>query len=182
MKIYIIRHGQTDWNKDKITQGKTNIPLNITGLKQAKQISKFLNERQIDIIYASPLARAYTTAVLATNRYDIEILDLLAERDFGPFEGKHVNEYYDTKHPCDYHGYESNTEIQRRVKSALEKIVTENNADSIALFAHNHILKSALILTDSNKYSYDTKIKNCAIGEFHYDKESNKLSLIAIHQ
>lgn len=41
MKIYIIRHGQTDWNKDKITQGKTNVPLNITGLKQGNKYQLF---------------------------------------------------------------------------------------------------------------------------------------------
>lgn len=110
------------------------------------------------------------------------MLDLLAERDFGPFEGKHVNEYYDTKRPCDHKDYESNADIQKRVQIALEKITTDCDVNSVALFAHNHILKSALILADSESYSYDTKIKNCAIGEFEYDTEHKKLSLVAIHQ
>ncbi len=69
MLFYLVRHGQTDWNRAGKIQGTTDIPLNETGRQQAEQLATVLKERsgypaktRIDAVYASPLARAFQTA------------------------------------------------------------------------------------------------------------------------
>ena len=61
MKLYLTRHGQTDWNlKDKV-QGKTDIPLNEAGIRQAHMLAEVLADTPIDLALTSPLHRAYET-------------------------------------------------------------------------------------------------------------------------
>ena len=57
MKVYVIRHGQTDWNLAQKTQGKTDIELNETGIKQAIKAKDEINKCDIDLIYCSPLKK-----------------------------------------------------------------------------------------------------------------------------
>lgn len=58
MKLYVIRHGQTEWNVLKKMQGSLNIPLNERGMKQAQEIKSNLEDINFDIIFCSPLIRA----------------------------------------------------------------------------------------------------------------------------
>lgn len=58
MKLYIARHGQTDWNVEHKAQGRTDIPLNDIGKKQAEQLRENIKNIKFDVVYASPLKRA----------------------------------------------------------------------------------------------------------------------------
>ena len=100
MKLYIVRHGETDWNKNKMMQGNTDVPLNQNGINQALNISKFLEDKTIDVCYSSPLSRAYETAKLITNNGNIIIDKRLEERELGEFEGKNSS-LYDTHYAWD---------------------------------------------------------------------------------
>lgn len=92
MKIYIARHGQTDWNIQHKAQGHTDIPLNETGIQQAEDLRENIRGIEFDAVYASPLKRAAETARIATGGgYDIVYDDRLMERSFGGFEGKVIN-------------------------------------------------------------------------------------------
>ena len=62
MKIYFIRHGETDWNKDGKLQGRVDIPLNEEGRHVAELTCEALKEEHFDIAFTSPLSRAYETA------------------------------------------------------------------------------------------------------------------------
>ena len=87
MKLYLVRHGQTDWNLKKIAQGQTDIPLNATGIKQAEALRDKLKNYRFDICYASPLQRAAQTAKIAVNdRCPIIFDNILKERSFGELE------------------------------------------------------------------------------------------------
>lgn len=90
MEIYIVRHGETLWNKEKRLQGRTDIDLNENGRELAKKTGEALMDTRIDRIYASPLKRARETAELIRNGRDIEIRtdDRLKELCFGSFEGQ----------------------------------------------------------------------------------------------
>ena len=70
-KIYVVRHGETDWNKNGICQGKTNISLNENGIAQAKVLKDKINVNLIDICYVSPLNRTIETAKIITNKPSI---------------------------------------------------------------------------------------------------------------
>lgn len=91
MKIYIVRHGKTDWNVSGLIQGKTDIPLNKIGEKQA-EIAKEKIEDKIDICFSSPLKRAIKTAQILSDVNPI-IDKRLVERNMGEFEGKPALNY-----------------------------------------------------------------------------------------
>lgn len=94
MEIYIVRHGETLWNKGKRLQGRTDIELNDYGRELAKKTGEALMDTEIDVIYSSPLKRAYETASLIRNGRDIEIItdDRLRELCFGCYEGENFSE------------------------------------------------------------------------------------------
>lgn len=87
--LYIIRHGQTDWNLNKRLQGSTDIPLNENGRQMAIDARSQLAGIHFDVCYSSPLIRAYETAQLLLQNADTPIHtdNRLCEMSFGDFEG-----------------------------------------------------------------------------------------------
>lgn len=94
MKLYLTRHGLTDWNKEKRAQGRKDLPLNTEGRTQAEELRDKIKDIEFTAVYASPLKRAAETAQIAVgDRYDIIYDDRLLERSFGDFEGKVVKSW-----------------------------------------------------------------------------------------
>lgn len=89
MKLYFIRHGQTDWNIDGKIQGRTDVELNEEGIAQAEKLKNIVKDYNIDLIISSPLARARKTANIIRDEINCDIIfdEALIERDFGVFEG-----------------------------------------------------------------------------------------------
>ena len=87
--IYIIRHGQTDWNIEHRTQGQTDIALNTNGIKQAELITQKIANLKINNIISSDLKRAYMTAQIINKNFNkkIETDKRLREFCFGTLEG-----------------------------------------------------------------------------------------------
>lgn len=87
--LYIMRHGQTDWNVKHKMQGRTDIPLNDTGRKMAADAAEEYKDVHFDICFCSPLVRAKETAGIFLKNRDIPIVtdDRLMEMSFGEFEG-----------------------------------------------------------------------------------------------
>jgi broad specificity phosphatase PhoE len=85
--IYLVRHGQTDWNVDHRMQGHIDIPLNACGRQQAQLLAKQLNHIQFHGVYSSDLCRASETAQLATQQEPI-LLSGFREQHLGVYEGK----------------------------------------------------------------------------------------------
>jgi probable phosphoglycerate mutase/uncharacterized phosphatase len=92
--FFFLRHGQTDWNVQGRFQGHTDIPLNAVGLAQAEAAAEALANCGVELIVASPLIRAHTTAEIVAARLgkELEFDDELMERRFGRFEGLVVNQ------------------------------------------------------------------------------------------
>ncbi len=90
MNIIVVRHGQTDWNKNDLLQGRTDVELNETGLKQCMETAEKLKNINIDLIYASPLKRTIKTAEAINEKREkkINLDDRLIERGFGNYEGQ----------------------------------------------------------------------------------------------
>lgn len=87
--IYVVRHGETKWNAVNKVLGRTDMPLNDKGIKQANEIARSLKDKKIDVFLCSPLCRARQTADAISKELGIryEIDDRLIEQDFGSFEG-----------------------------------------------------------------------------------------------
>ncbi len=94
--FWFLRHGETDWNVQGLSQGNTDIPLNATGVAQAHAAAATLRNRGIAAIVSSPLSRAYDTAVIAANvlGLPVEIDDDLREVAFGAKEGHPQTEWF----------------------------------------------------------------------------------------
>jgi broad specificity phosphatase PhoE len=92
--FYLLRHGQTDWNLEGRYQGRSDVPLNATGLAQAEAAATRLASLPIDRIVASPLIRALKTAAIVAERVNkpLHIERGLIERNFGSFDGLVVKE------------------------------------------------------------------------------------------
>ncbi|MFV9473879.1 histidine phosphatase family protein [Advenella sp. RU8] len=125
--IWIIRHGETDWNSERRLQGWKDIPLNDAGLAQAENLSKHLNNNFFQVmpdhVYTSDLQRAYHTALpfARANQLNIKTLPGLRERNYGILEGKHwsiLKEYNAT----------------RQENLALELSQEEHQAESLQTF------------------------------------------------
>ena len=120
MNLYVVRHGQTDWNIKGLLQGSTDVPLNETGIQQAEQLSKTLEDIDFGLVLCSPLSRAIKTAeiVKADRNIPIIINEKLTERFHGDIEGtspKDIKKYWD------YHANTSDDNIEP-VQSFLNRI------------------------------------------------------------
>lgn len=157
-KVLLIRHGETAWNKDLRFQGHTDIPLCEDGIEQAKLASKKIGGN-FDIVYASPLDRAYKTATILCENTSVTpiIYNDLKEINFGPWEG-HTLDQIKELYPDDFltwrndpvdgfftGGDKSLKEVSTRCKNAILNIVSSNKGKTILIVAHGGILRAGLI-------------------------------------
>ena len=143
MKIYVTRHGQTDWNVQGKTQGRADIELNEVGIKQAKQTKEELKNIDIDLIICSPLKRAKKTAEIINEGRNIPIIfdDQIIERNFGEFEGEKIkfDEFWDyNAHPRCQRA-ETIQEIISRISNFLDKIKEEYKDKNVLLVTHGGV-------------------------------------------
>lgn len=99
MKLYLVRHGETDWNKEMRYQGQTNVPLSRVGIIQSELIAERLKAIKFSAIYSSDLIRTFKTAKIIAKygNYKIKRSKLIREINYGVFEGmllKDVKEKY----------------------------------------------------------------------------------------
>ena len=96
MELYIIRHGQTTWNEKGLLQGSVDIELNESGREVAGKMGEKLEDTPFDVIFSSPLIRAYETACLIRGHRNIPIIrdERLREICFGDLEGKNYREIF----------------------------------------------------------------------------------------
>jgi probable phosphoglycerate mutase len=94
MDIYIVRHGETQWNKEEVFRGRKDIPLNETGRKQAEQAGAYFAGIPVKRIISSPLARAVETAegISSATGVPIERTEELTDINFGIWEGLPLRE------------------------------------------------------------------------------------------
>ena len=95
--FWFLRHGETDWNAQGLSQGSTDIPLNAVGLAQAKRAARTLEGSGIATVVASPLSRARVTAEIAAEALGLPVSfdDDLREVNFGEQEGQPMGDWYD---------------------------------------------------------------------------------------
>ena len=143
MIIYLVRHGQTDWNARKIVQGVTDMPLNETGLAQAARARDLMKDVPIDIIYSSPLVRAYRTAEIINECHGVPIITepRIRERNYGMYEAAGYEEYpgveyWDYDKNKRFPGAETVREVFARVYECLDDIRRKHPGKSVMLAMH----------------------------------------------
>ncbi len=194
MKIYLIRHGQTNWNVAGRIQGSTDTDLNEDGLLQAKELSRQITEESYGItkIYSSPLKRAYQTAQIIGEALDDEVIVMnnFSEMNFGKWEGLNWNqvkrdyaeEYTQWRHNRRYTSLpegESYQETLVRVVEGLRQISQEQGgeAGNIAVVTHSAVIRCIqCFVTDTPFHEMKKfKLENAAIVEIDSDMLDKEL-------
>lgn len=144
MEIALVRHGQTDYNRDSRLQGSSDIALNATGLEQARTAAQLLSDDRWDAVVSSPLQRAAVTADIIAEALEVEVLGRfpgLVERDYGAAEGltkeQAVEKFGDT-----WPGQESFEDLQRRAVATIEEIATEHPLPGLVIVAHGTLIRA----------------------------------------
>ncbi len=184
-KFYLIRHGETDWNRLKRVQGSIDIPLNSLGQEQANKLFRWFRDRQVDAIYASDLSRAYNTALsLAMNyRLGVKTYAELRERSYGLIEGKSIDQFTLTHSEqindwleLDKYEIEPLTNVKQRVFSKIEEILQRHHGESIAIVSHGGAIKAYLtMITHGEIGSGKIKIDNTSVTEIEYSNGTYRI-------
>lgn len=182
MILYAIRHGQTDYNKNRLVQGWTDHPLNEMGIHQAIKMGHYLKNQHIHFhqIISSPLIRSQKTAEIIQNmmgsNHPIHIHPDFIERDFGVFEGNGVDETLEiiSKPNFKRNGYEHDEALLQRIQNGLEKLYTLYPNSQVLLSCHSHVSKALLILSDPQQYTFRTYLNNASLCIFEYDGQTLK--------
>lgn len=156
-ELLVIRHGETDWNRQHRFQGQIDVPLNDTGLAQAERLAQHLHDEPLDVIVTSDLQRAQATAeaVARHRRHAPRLLPLpealWREQGFGVLEGLDVPTIRSQhpelwqqwlRHEADYAlpGGESNRMFHARVMRALQALLAAHAGQRVAVFSHGGVL------------------------------------------
>lgn len=183
MKLYIMRHGETDWNKERRLQGQADIPLNANGRQTAGETSRGMKHLMFDAAYTSPLIRAAETArlVIDQRRIPLRIDERLKEMSFGPYEGlccaKENWEIPDQGFenfflaPDRYQppkGADSFKMVIDRVAVFMEDVVrTQPPESNILVVAHGVVVGAFLAIAENRsiaEFWQDRVQKNCAVN------------------
>ncbi|MBS3169480.1 histidine phosphatase family protein [Candidatus Woesearchaeota archaeon] len=167
MKLIVVRHGQTDWNKQDLCQGHANIPLNEAGLKQAEQVAQRLKSEKIDLAFTSDLERAVVTADLILAHHPatpVEYHQQLRERNYGVYERKTYSEFRqgivdsgELPHLFRPESGESLLDVQKRALDFYGSLLPRCLSETVLVVAHGGVVQSLLLGIDHQPFAEETR-------------------------
>ncbi len=153
--IYLVRHGQTEWNVKGLVQGHTDSALTLEGQKQASGLAKELKHIEFDVIFSSDLLRAKRTAeiVALEHKLAVETTKALRERNYGTLEGKPSEELKilnDLREKADKSAYkslgiESDDEMISRLITFLREIAVAYLGKTVLVISHGGMMRNLLV-------------------------------------
>ena len=189
MKLYIIRHGQTDWNIAKKIQGRQDIPLNERGHFQAQCLGKAMENRPITAVFSSPQIRAMETAIAVASPAGVPVIPVrdLMEINYGVWEGKTEEELlrddralYEAwwSHPAETAPPEGINQVNERCRQAWKEIKPQLTGDA-AIVAHGGLLAHFMEqLLGSESIAASTVAHNASITTIEYEPETERFVLV----
>lgn len=166
--IYLVRHGQTAWNKEEIFRGRTDVPLDETGLKQAELVGQYFKGMEIQAIYSSSLSRAWQTAQKVAQFHDLKVQPLqgIIDMSFGNWEGrphqeirendsKTYRQWVETPHLVRLPGGEGLDDVRVRAMAAVEELIRNHPGKTLILVTHrvvNKVLICGILGLDNSHF------------------------------
>ena len=157
LRIFLIRHGETEWNRQNRLQGNSDINLSPEGFHQAIMLAEHAPFQHVDAIYSSDLTRALATANILAEKFDLTVktMPALRETNFGDWEGRFISELAaespkafgkfftdpDRCHPP--HG-ETFLEAQARVMIGIREIISNHDDQNIVVVSHGSAIRLIL--------------------------------------
>ena len=176
MKLYVARHGQTQWNLEHKICGRTDLPLTEEGHRQAKVLAEKAKNLSLDVIIASPMVRAQQTAsaVAEVTGIPVQTDDRLIEQDYGACEGVDrldpvflaCKRNFGTRYP----GGESMLDLACRVYRLLDEIPMKYPGKTVLLVCHGGVMRSVRTyfedMTNEDYFSYSAS--NAKLTHYRY--------------
>jgi broad specificity phosphatase PhoE len=185
--IYLVRHGETDWNRTQRFQGQADISLNQIGKEQAQSIGPTLLRLKIDSVFSSTLSRAVETAEIATSDLNLTIQKdhRLREANVGEAEGLTLEQleskfgqeaiarwrsYEERDLDFRYPNGESKRQMMYRIREVIIEIAKGSDSQNIAVFAHGMFMR-ALTYVFKQGVSWDHQVfSNGSVHHFSWDE------------
>lgn len=169
-----MRHGETEWNALGKIQGRTDIPLNETGKRQAEESGEFLSSSTWDVLITSPLKRAKQTAEIINTYLNIPLIEMneFVERFFGDAEGMTLEERIAAFPDKNYPNQEDRATLEKRVMAGLYKINQQYPNGKVLLVAHGAVIHTILSIISEDEIDFrKTPLLNACISNIHFQQE-----------
>jgi broad specificity phosphatase PhoE len=176
--IVLVRHGETDWNRENRFQGHADTPLNEDGRHQARELAKTLEPEGFTAAYSSPLARAFETAMIVAEPHELQVrpYSALMEVDLGSWSGL-TRADVEATFPAGYarwleygHGWqdgESYDELGERVVAGLLDVAARHPNELVLAVTHGGPMRSALAAAGGVPFEEARRtsrvLENCAV-------------------
>lgn len=188
--LFIVRHGQTDWNIIGKIQGHIDIPLNDTGIEQAQLVASFLKNKNVPFkaLYSSDLQRAHQTAHPISKIFSLNIITMphLRERHMGILEGltkPQVHELHGKHWENDFDtvpGGETKTEFLRRLTNQITLIAQNHIDESIVIVTHGHAIRQFLAYAGYDKDQWPPITNATIITVKYHHADEPQIELISV--
>ena len=192
-KLYLVRHGESEWNNLKRIQGQKDTFLTFKGEKQAEKIANRLVSEEIDIIYSSDLKRANETANIIGEKLNLQVTPSEAFREikFGSWEGlsteelteKNSEEHFiwlNQPHNFKMDGAETLYEVQKRAMNKIDSILKSNPNKNILVVSHGATIKTIILgyVGIDLKYYNRMTLNNTSLSIIEFRDRNNVIKLV----
>jgi len=181
--VYLLRHGESDFNRDGIFRGIIDVPLNEHGRLQAESLGRMLARMQLSAVYSSPLARALDTAHAVALPHDLEVQinHAFQNINLGSWQGKRKKEIA-RLYPDDWHlwkteperfvppGGETIGEVRERAWGEISRLARFHEHSTIAVISHRSVIKTifASILDLQGRYFWKFYLDPASVSKVTY--------------
>ena len=192
-RFLLVRHGQTQWNREERFRGRADLPLNETGARQAEAVAWSLKAWPVSAIYHSPLKRALETASIIAGALALPSvnLDALIDIDFGSWTGLSDQEaatqdgalwhtWLESPQKVRFPGGESLDDVRQRVVAAVEELAVRHDRQTVILVSHNvvcRVLMCAMLGLDNSRF-WQVKQDVCTLNIFELRDSLPTVSLL----
>lgn len=184
-RLYLLRHGQTEFNVKKLVQGRCDSPLTNLGRQQAGMAAAWLKAHNVvpDKVVSSPLGRAMDTAQLVATELlgpdaAVESCEGIIEHCYGSFEeGPHdalPTDVWDPGEDLVPFGGEGSRALQERMVGALTNLMGSEGIETLLAVSHGSASRQFIKAAAPEGFELPTKLPNCAIMIFNFDEEESQ--------
>lgn len=183
-RLYLLRHGQTEFNVKKLVQGRCDSPLTDLGRQQAGMAAAWLKAHNVvpDKVVSSPLGRAMDTASLVATELlgrdaAVEPCEGIIERSYGTFEeGPHdalPTDVWDPGEDLVPFGGEGSRALQERMVGTLTNLMGSEGIETLLAVSHGSASRQFIKAVAPEGFEFPTKLPNCAIMIFDFEEEKS---------
>lgn len=168
MRLYLVRHGETDWNKELRLQGREDIPLNECGRQQAYECGETIKSLELDLIVSSPLQRAADTAKIigeCLGLHHVIVDEDIIERDFGEASGMTYHEKNEKYKNLIIPRFEDTKSLLNRAIRAIKKYGAAHTDGHVLMVSHGGTINAIISYVTNGKLGTGkTRLKNACLS------------------